>query len=364
MNFATFTGLAAGLLQLWGYWTYNRTARHPNVASWAIWGLGSVLTFLLYGALVEDWVKEFLPFVCMLAALFTFIACLGRGLFGAPDKRDWGILLLDVIVVAYWIVFREATWANLLLQVDVAVSFVPTFRSLRRNPASEDPRPWLIWSGAYTLLVVTVVLRWENWWELLYPVNYLLLHAGVWAMARFGARSWSVGSRAGSDGAWSFDVRPSPIHGIGLFAARVLERRDVAFEFSGRMVQDVIESPTDSLRWPDAIGISHNLWLEPSGAFRHVNHSCEPNLGIRGQATFVALRRIEIGEELTFDYSISEADEYWKLDCRCGTTACRGKVRSIQYLPPIVYAKYLPYVPEHFACVYEKTIRSLKLSSV
>ena len=35
-----------------------------------------------------------------------------------------------------------------------------------------------------------------------------------------------------------------------------------------------------------------------------INHSCSPNAGFRGQIFLVALRAIEPGEELTFDYAM------------------------------------------------------------
>src|SRR5262245_18022281 len=33
-----------------------------------------------------------------------------------------------------------------------------------------------------------------------------------------------------------------------------------------------------------------------------INHSCAPNLGIRGQIVYVAMRDIRAGEELTYDW--------------------------------------------------------------
>lgn len=181
---AVTIGILAGLVQLAGYVLYNRTARKPSAMSWGIWGIGSFLTYFLYGELVQDWVKEFLPLLCMLAALTTFTLCLRRKLLDRPDRTDWFILVLDVAVIAYWLTYRETKWANLFLQIDVAISFIPQLRSVWKSPSSEDSKPWLVWSVAYLLLLTTVVMRWESWWELLYPVNYFILHLGVWALAR------------------------------------------------------------------------------------------------------------------------------------------------------------------------------------
>ncbi|HEY4490315.1 MAG TPA: hypothetical protein VJC12_03645 [Candidatus Paceibacterota bacterium] len=182
---AIAVGVLAGIVQLAGYWVYNRTAKKPSSMSWFIWGIGSLITFYLYSELVQDWVKEFLPFVCMLAAFATFIVCAIRRKFDWPDRMDVAVLGLDVLVVAYWFLYREATWANLLLQIDVAISFIPQFRGVWRNPDSEDWKPWLIWSVAYLLLLTTVLMKWESWWELLYPINYFLLHVSVFTICKY-----------------------------------------------------------------------------------------------------------------------------------------------------------------------------------
>jgi SET domain-containing protein len=45
---------------------------------------------------------------------------------------------------------------------------------------------------------------------------------------------------------------------------------------------------------------------EREGGMMHLNHSCEPNLGLQGQVVYLALRDIEADEELTFDYAMND----------------------------------------------------------
>ena len=45
---------------------------------------------------------------------------------------------------------------------------------------------------------------------------------------------------------------------------------------------------------------------EREGGMMHLNHSCEPNLGLQGQVVYVSLRDIEADEELTFDYAMND----------------------------------------------------------
>jgi hypothetical protein len=57
-----------------------------------------------------------------------------------------------------------------------------------------------------------------------------------------------------------------------------------------------------------------------------LNHSCSPNVGVRGQITFVALRCIPVGHELTIDYAMIDGDPNERMDCECGSVECRGVV--------------------------------------
>ena len=52
--------------------------------------------------------------------------------------------------------------------------------------------------------------------------------------------------------------------------------------------------------------------------------SCEPNVGVRGQVTFVAMRAIAAGSELTIDYAMIDGDPAERMECACGIASCRG----------------------------------------
>ena len=71
----------------------------------------------------------------------------------------------------------------------------------------------------------------------------------------------------------------------------------------------------------------------------HLNHSCDPNLGLRGQIVFVSLRDIETDEELTFDYAMTD-DEHYEMRCDCGSARCRGTVTGKDWLRMELQEKY------------------------
>jgi len=87
----------------------------------------------------------------------------------------------------------------------------------------------------------------------------------------------------------------------------------------------------DMFDWPRTYNTTQTVG-EPCMYF---NHSCEPNCGFSSpdSSLVVAIRDIEVGEELTYDYQCmdTEATFYDGLDCACGSKKCRGKLVFDQY---------------------------------
>ena len=55
----------------------------------------------------------------------------------------------------------------------------------------------------------------------------------------------------------------------------------------------------------------------------------------------IALRDIEAGEEIRFDYSTCMSERLWTMRCRCGEANCRGIVRDFHDLPAEIRRRYL-----------------------
>ncbi len=70
---------------------------------------------------------------------------------------------------------------------------------------------------------------------------------------------------------------------------------------------------------------------EGLGAF--LNHSCEPNCEVdevKNRVWILALRSIEPGEELLWDYSLYDDDD--PAPCHCGSPKCRGTMYSREWM--------------------------------
>ena len=78
------------------------------------------------------------------------------------------------------------------------------------------------------------------------------------------------------------------------------------------------------------------------------NHSCNPNLGVRGEITFVAMRDIRVGEELTHDWATTDDDEY-SVECECGAANCRKILTGKDWQEPELQKRYASYFSAYLA---------------
>ena len=68
---------------------------------------------------------------------------------------------------------------------------------------------------------------------------------------------------------------------------------------------------------------------------RYINHSCHPNCEteiVRGHIWITALRDIEAGEELSYNYGYA-FDEYEDHPCHCGSQRCVGFILDEKFWP-------------------------------
>jgi uncharacterized protein len=120
--------------------------------------------------------------------------------------------------------------------------------------------------------------------------------------------------------------------GMGLFATEVIPKGVRIFEYTGRIItNDEAEAIKGKPRYLYDLSKTHTLDGSPrSNVGRYANHSCVPNgvIYVYGGRIFVkSLRKIEPGEEITYDYGKSYFDAFIGKDkCLCPKcTARRAK---------------------------------------
>lgn len=145
------------------------------------------------------------------------------------------------------------------------------------------------------------------------------------------------------------EKRTSSIEGRGLFSKGPIKKGEIVVVKGGYILTRGQRDEIGKKLGPSEIQITENLFIGPAteeereGGMMHLNHSCEPNLGLQGQIVYVALRDIAIDEELTFDYATNDDDPNEIMKCRCGAESCRGVITGIDWKRPEIQRKYDGY---------------------
>jgi len=151
------------------------------------------------------------------------------------------------------------------------------------------------------------------------------------------------------------EVRESKIHGRGLFATMGIAKDEIVAVKGGHIVdrKTLRERITPRLG-PVEIQIGQDLFIAPVTdeerelSMLYSNHSCNPNLGVRGEITFVAMRDIRSGEELTHDWATTDDDEY-SVECECGAANCRKILTGKDWQKPELQKRYASYFSAYLA---------------
>jgi hypothetical protein len=142
---------------------------------------------------------------------------------------------------------------------------------------------------------------------------------------------------------------------FGLFAARAVPAGQWLFSINGELVATPsrYSVQVDSARHVDLLATHPSEDLLESCYWRFMNHSCDPNAGIRGRAAH-SLRAIAKGEEVVFDYNTTEFDLAEKFACRCGSPRCAGRIGGFRYLTRAEQERRRPLLADHLRALLDR----------
>uniref|UniRef100_H3DCP4 [histone H3]-lysine(4) N-methyltransferase n=1 Tax=Tetraodon nigroviridis TaxID=99883 RepID=H3DCP4_TETNG len=132
----------------------------------------------------------------------------------------------------------------------------------------------------------------------------------------------------------------SRVQGLGLFAARDMEKQTMVIEYNGTILRNEVAIMKEKVYRSQnravfmfRIDSEHVVDATCSGGlarYRYINHSCAPNCVAevvtfeRGHKIIIScVRRIAKGEELCFDYQLECVEGQHKTACHCGAPECR-----------------------------------------
>jgi len=126
-------------------------------------------------------------------------------------------------------------------------------------------------------------------------------------------------------------VQPSRIDGLGVFAAQAIAAARKIGEIRGESIS-VVEARIRATRSERIMIVEVSPrraidFSKSADSMRYTNHCCQPNARLsiqHGRVEFYALRAISVGEEVTVRYG--ETHHQGRLPCRCGATACVGRL--------------------------------------
>ena len=151
------------------------------------------------------------------------------------------------------------------------------------------------------------------------------------------------------------EVRESNIHGRGLFAIADIAKDEIVAVKGGHIVDGkTLREKITPVLGPVEIQIGDDLFIAPVSdeerelSMLYLNHSCDPNLGVRGEITFVAMRDIRAGEELTHDWAMTDDDDY-SIECNCGAPDCRKTLTGKDWRRPDLQERYAGYFSAYLA---------------
>ena len=138
-------------------------------------------------------------------------------------------------------------------------------------------------------------------------------------------------------------TKSSVIEGSGIFAKNKIKKGETIGVCRGKIYSDK-EVEKLNLKDDHLMTIAKNQIIDVEPPECYTNHSCEPNLGIKG-LNLVAIKDIKKDEEFTIDYDTLEYD--WKMKCCCGSKNCRKTIKGYKYLPQELKDKYKEFTADY-----------------
>lgn len=128
--------------------------------------------------------------------------------------------------------------------------------------------------------------------------------------------------------------------GKGVFAVKNIHRGERICIMKGKRIQSKdfsreTQRGRNTLADPFQIGIDQYLLLDEPYLF--INHSCDPNAGLKNNIDLIAIRKIRQGEEILYDYSTVWFEGF---ACKCGSPKCRKNVSEFYTIPDPIRKRY------------------------
>jgi len=147
-----------------------------------------------------------------------------------------------------------------------------------------------------------------------------------------------------------FVIKSSKLEGLGCFAKENIRKGEIICLIKCEKInfQELKKRYANGKeKICNPLQMSEKEYLDLKKPYVYINHSCNPNAGIRKEGELFALKEIKKGQEITYDYSTTEwtyekFGKYreWAMECNCRTIKCRGTLGQFPTLSPKLKKQY------------------------
>lgn len=157
----------------------------------------------------------------------------------------------------------------------------------------------------------------------------------------------------------NIEIKPSKLHGVGIFAVKNIKKGTIIGNENGfindkyyvwytwrdyKKFKPEVKNKIKELCAGRLNGFYSPLDFDILPISWYSNHSCDGNLGFNANSDLIAIRNIKKGEELTFDYGLTEANPKFKMKCGCGSKNCRKVITGNDWKNPKFFKNNFKYM--------------------
>ena len=132
-----------------------------------------------------------------------------------------------------------------------------------------------------------------------------------------------------------YKIQKSKIDNNGLYASKDIKKGTRIIEYKGKIISTKLSAINPKFDNSKAIYLFNlNKRYDLDGDFkfniaRLINHSCDPKCEVLGEGLKVwvyAMKNINKGDELSYDYGFAFDEDFRQFPCKCGSKNCIGYI--------------------------------------
>ena len=132
-----------------------------------------------------------------------------------------------------------------------------------------------------------------------------------------------------------YKIQKSKIDNKGLYASRDIRKGTKIIQYKGKIIttKQSDNSPKfDNYKAIYLFNLNKRYDLDGDFKFntaRLINHSCDPNCEVLGEGLklwIYAMKNINKGDELSYDYGFTFDKDFRQFPCKCGSKNCIGYI--------------------------------------